>query len=35
MDDKLIFDTDVWVPVPMIDQKLIDEGWEGGEGCQA
>lgn len=34
-NDKLIFDTDIWTPVPMIDQKLIDEGWEGGEGCQA
>ncbi len=34
-DKKTLFETDVWEPVPMIDQRLIDEGWEGGEGCQA
>jgi len=29
------FDTDIWVPVPMISQALIDAGYENSEACQA
>jgi len=29
------FDTDMWIPVPMISQELIDAGYENSEGCQA
>ncbi len=35
LSDKLIFETDIWEPVPMISQELLDMGYEGGEGCQA
>jgi len=29
------FTSDIWQAVPMINQALIDAGYEGGEGCQA
>lgn len=32
--DGPYFDTDVWVPVPLIGQQQIAEGYKGGEGCQ-
>ncbi|MDD6283958.1 MAG: hypothetical protein PUB05_01165 [Firmicutes bacterium] len=32
--DGPYFDTDVWVPVPLIGKKQRDEGYTGGEGCQ-
>ena len=28
------FDTDKWVPVPLISQELIDAGYENSEACQ-
>ena len=28
------FDTDRWVSVPLISQKLLDQGYTGGEACQ-
>ena len=28
------FDTDIWVPVPLISQELIDAGYENSEACQ-
>ena len=33
--EGIYFDTDVWVQVPMVSQYIIDQGHEGGEGCQA
>ncbi len=33
--EGIYFDTDVWVQVPMVSQYILDQGHEGGEGCQA
>jgi len=31
---KIYFDTDIWEPVPLISQELIDAGYENSEACQ-
>ena len=33
--EGIYFDTDIWVQVPMVSQYILDQGHEGGEGCQA